>query len=84
MKRGKQERHRLRNIFPDISAPSHGQCQFVRVNFKNYDGPCLHKTWVFSFLDELNSEAFLLHIWFYSNLSEILKPGCIISDTNMT
>ena len=68
---------------PDILAPSHGQCQVVRVNLKQYYGSCLRKTWVFSFLDELNSEASLIHIWFYSNLSEFLNPGCIISDNTM-
>ena len=65
---------------PDILAQSHGQCQVVRVNLKKYDGSFLRKTWVFSFQDELNSEASLIHIWFYSNLSKFLNPGCIISD----
>ena len=62
---------------PDILAQSHGQCQVVRVNLKKYDGSFLRKTWVFSFQDELNSKASLIHIWFYSNLSKFLNPGCI-------
>ena len=68
---------------PNILAPSHGQCQVVRVNLKQYYGSCLRKRWVFSILDELNREASLIHIWFYSNLSEFLNPGCIISDHTM-